>query len=298
MKRTVLFVMLTAVLLFGGVVSAQATENLKIEDWKGHSFTFMSLPDNKQAEGYGMFRIEDAVRGFDGDASLRIPYAGHVGKQVLVTEVVPFSAGYDLKEYMVYMTVKESGEKLVARSMRGQVNNLVRTSDLENARKQFLGKTVYSKLRELSGVPTPEMKNPPAVSVGIGFPVVVLDVYPGIQVQDPIWLIVSVSGKKAILPMNYSWTNMPLYSWTNRPAWEDDLFLDNPRVAFNWSTEMWRQIEAANVTVGMFKEQVRLSWGEATSKQENGFVWIYGSKKLKFNGEVLVSIEDVSESGI
>lgn len=294
MKKMIFLLMLALGVCLGGMAPAEAAgDNLKIEEWKGHYFTFMSLPDDKQVDGYGMFKVENAVRGFDGDASLRIPYASHVGKQVLVTEVVPFSAGYDLKEYMVYMTVKETGEKLVARSMRGQVNNLVRTSDLENARKQFLGKTVYSKVRELSGAATPEMKNPPSVAVGIGFPVVVVDVYPGIQVQDPIWLIVSVSGRKAILPMNYSWTNMPLYSWTDRPAWEDDLFMQNPRVAFNWSPDMWRQIEAANVTVGMLKEQVKLSWGEATSKEENGFVWIYGSKKLTFNGDVLVSIENM-----
>ena len=91
--------------------------------------------------------------------------------------------------------------------------------------------------------------------------------------------------------MNYSWTNMPPAFWTDRPAWTDDLFMENPRKSFNWSPEMWQQIEAANVTVGMFKEQVRLSWGEATDMEQDGFVWIYGDKKLTFNGDVLISIE-------
>ncbi len=295
MKKAMWFLVLALSFFFSGGVSAAASDNLRIEDWKGHSFTFMSLPDDKQVDGYGIFKVENAAKGFEGDAALRIPYASHVGKKVLITEVVPFTAGYDLKEYMVYMSVEGSGEKLVARTMRGQVNHLVRTSDVENARKQFMGKTVYSKLRELSGAPSADNKNPAAVSVGIGFPVVVVDVYPGIQVQDPIWLIVSVSGRKAILPMNYSWTNMPLTEWTNRPAWESDLFMENPRVAFNWSPEMWRHIEAAHVVTGMFKEQVKLSWGEPTARQENGFVWIYGTKKLKFNGDVLISIEEMEQ---
>jgi hypothetical protein len=273
-------------------VEAAASQNLKIQQWQGQSFTFMSLPDDKQAAGYSIFKVENASRGFQGDVSVRIPYAAHVGKQVVVTEVVPFDAGYGLKEYMVYMTVTDTGEKLVGRSMRSQVNGLVLTADLKNARKQFLGKTVYSKLRELPGLATAGNSAPQAVSVGIGAPVVVVDVYPGIQIQDPIWLVVTVaSGQKAVLPMNYSWTNMPQVFWNDSPAWQDDLFLEDPHKTFNWSADMWKQIETANVTVGMFKEQVRLSWGEATDMEQDGFVWIYGDKKLTFNGDVLISIE-------
>ena len=102
-----------------------ASQNLKIQQWKGQSFTFMSLPDDKQAAGYSIFKVENASRGFQGDVAVRIPYNTHVGKQVVITEVVPFDAGYGLKEYMVYMTVIDTGEKLVARSMRSQVNGLV-----------------------------------------------------------------------------------------------------------------------------------------------------------------------------
>ena len=277
----------------GGAVTAEAaaSQNLKIQQWQGHNFTFMSLPDDKQAAGYSIFKVENASLGFQGDVAVRIPYNSHVGKQVVVTEVVPFDAGYGLKEYMVYLTVTDTGEKLVARSMRSQVNGLVLTADLKNARKQFLGKTVYSKLRELPGLATAGNPTPQAVAVGIGAPVVVTDVYPGIQIQDPIWLVVTVNGQKAVLPMNYSWTNMPQVFWNDRPAWQDDLFLEDPHKTFNWSSDMWKQIESANVTVGMLKEQVRLSWGEASDMEQDGFVWIYGDKKLTFNGDLLISIE-------
>ena len=277
----------------GGAVTAEAaaSQNLKIQQWQGHNFTFMSLPDDKQAAGYSIFKVENASLGFQGDVAVRIPYNSHVGKQVVVTEVVPFDTGYGLKEYMVYLTVTDTGEKLVARSMRSQVNGLVLTADLKNARKQFLGKTVYSKLRELPGLATAGNPTPQAVAVGIGAPVVVTDVYPGIQIQDPIWLVVTENGQKAVLPMNYSWTNMPQVFWNDRPAWQDDLFLEDPHKTFNWSSDMWKQIESANVTVGMLKEQVRLSWGEASDMEQDGFVWIYGDKKLTFNGDLLISIE-------
>lgn len=54
------------------------------------------------------------------DVSVRIPYNTHVGKQVVITEVVPFDVGYGLKEYMVYMNVTDTGGKLVGRSMRSK----------------------------------------------------------------------------------------------------------------------------------------------------------------------------------
>ncbi|WP_027937421.1 hypothetical protein [Anaeroarcus burkinensis] len=299
MKKFFSCVVLTLCMLLGfgidavnaGALTESVSQNLKIQQWQGHNFTFMSLPDDKQAAGYSIFKAENASRGFQGDVAVRIPYATHVGKQAVVTDVVPFDAGYGIREYMVYLTVVDTGEKLVARSMRSQVNGLVLTADLKNARKQFMGKTVYSKLRELPGLATAGNPMPQAVSVGIGAPVVVTDVYPGIQIQDPIWLVVTAAnGQKAVLPMNYSWTNMPQVFWNDRPAWQDDLFLEDPHKTFNWSSDMWKQIETANVTVGMFKEQVRLSWGEASDMEQDGFVWIYGDKKLTFNGDILISI--------
>lgn len=299
MKKFFSCVVLTLCMLLGfgidavnaGALTESVSQNLKIQQWQGHNFTFMSLPDDKQAAGYSIFKVENASRGFQGDVSVRIPYNTHVGKQVVITEVVPFDAGYGLKEYMVYMNVTDTGEKLVGRSMRSQVNGLVLTADLKNARSQFLGKTIYSKSRDLPGLATADDAAPQPVAVGIGSPLVVLDVYPGIQVQAPIWLVVSSNGQKAVLAMNYSWTNMPQVFWNDRPAWKDDLFLDDPHKTFNWSSEMWKQIETASVTVGMLKEQVRLSWGEATDMEQDGFVWIYGDKKLTFNGDVLISIE-------
>ena len=299
MKIISLRILLVLSLLLGfGTASSVGAEapsetspaNLTIQQWTGHNFTFLTLAADKQAAGYEIFAKEQGEQGFQGDPSVRIPYTQHVGKQVTVTEVVPFSAGYNEQEYVVHMTVNETGEKLIGRSMRGQVASLVLTSDLDNARQQFLGKTIYPKFRQLSGTMDE------SVSTKIGGPATVVDVYTGNQTQEPIWLIVSVNGEKAVLPINYSWTNMPLQSWEPTSAWQDALFMQDPRMTLGGSPAVWNQIETGNVEESMTKGQVSLSWGKPVSIEQNDSIWIYGSKKLSFNGDVLHSIETLAAS--
>jgi hypothetical protein len=272
--------------------ASETPANVKIEQWTGYSFTFLALTADKQAAGYEIFTEDQAAQGLQGDRSARLSYAEHVGKQATVTEIVPFAVGNNKQEYMVHMTVNDTGEKLLGRSTRGQLEGLVLTSDLNNARQQFLGKTVYPKFRELSGLSVPGWNTMPAsVSTTIGGPVTVVDVYAGNQSQEPIWLIVSVNGEKAILPIAYSWTNLPIQSWTNTAPWQEALFTEDPRISLGWSQDLWNKIENANVEEGMTKGQVQLSWGKPFSIEANQSVWIYGTKKLNFDGDVLHSIE-------
>jgi len=266
--------------------------NLTTEQWTGHSFTFLALPAARQAAGYEIFPVDKANKGFTGDRSVRIPYAQHAGKKVTVTEVIPYPAGPNLQEYMVYMKVDETGEKLVGRTMRGQLEGLVLTADLTNARQQFLGKTIYPKFRELAGLYTPGAEEiPKSVTTSIGGAATVVDVYAGNQSDEPIWLVVSVNGEKAILPIAYSWTNIPASSWTETAPWQEALFTEDPRPSLGWSHTLWYQIENGNVEEGMTKAQVLLSWGKPVHKIEDGAAWIYDNKKLNFNGDILQSIE-------
>jgi len=297
MKKFSLHILLVLSLLLGfgtaGSTGAEAATpaNVEIQQWKGNDFTFLPLAA-AQYVGYEIFTEAQADQGFQGDRSVRIPYAQYVGKQVTVNEVVPFADGDNKKDYVVHMTVKETGEKLVGRSMRGQLAGLVLTSDLTNARKQFLGKTIYPKFRELPGVYV-DNTLPQAVAIKIGGPVTVVDVYAGNQSQEPISLVVSVNGQKAILPIAYSWTNSPIQPWTQKAPWENALFMENPRNSISGSNELWNKIETGIVEENMTKEQVNLSWGKPFSIESNGSVWIYGTKKLSFDGDVLHSIETI-----
>lgn len=266
--------------------------DLKIEQWAGQAFTFLALTADKQAGGYEIFTADRAAQGFQGDRSARIPYSEYVGKQVTVTETVPFAVGYNQQEYMVNMTVNDTGEKLTGRTMRGQLEGLVLTADLNSARQQFLGKTVYSKSRELSGLQDTggdSMRMP--VAVTIGSPMSVVDVYAGNQSQEPILLVVLVNGRKAVLPIAYSWTNRPVESWTQTPPWQEALFMEDPRISLGGSADLWNEIQAGNIKEGMTKEQVRLSWGKPFQTEANDSTWYYGSKKLNFRGNLLDSIE-------
>ena len=301
MKQLILRLLLTVSLILVGATSsvwtasaAEASVNLTTPQWTGNSFTFLALPADKQAAGYEIFTVEQAEQGFQGDRSLRLPYANHVGKEVTVTNIVSFPVGNNQNEYMAYMTVNDTGEKLVGRTMRGQLEGLVLTADLVNARQQFLGKTIYPKFRELTGVYDPgSYAIPTSISTPIGGPAVVVDVYAGNQSQEPIWLIVTVNGEKAILPIAYSYTNVSVNTWTQSPPWQDALFMEDPRLTFGWPQEVWNTIESSSVVEGMTKEQIRLSWGKPNSIDGNGTAWIYGTKKLNFSGDVLQSLETI-----
>lgn len=277
--------------------SAAPAVNLTVEQWTGHSFTFLALPADRQEAGYEIFKVEQAGQGFNGDWSVRIPYAQHVGKQVTVSEVIPYPAGPNQQEFVVYMTVKDTGEKLVGRTMRGQLDGLVLTDDLAQAKQQFLGKTIYPKYRELAGLYTPGSEEiPMALPIPIASPVTVVDVYAGNQSQEPIWLVVSVNGEKAILPIAYSWTNIPASFWSETSPWQAALFTEDPRQSLGWSHNVWYQIENGNVEEGMTKGQVLLSWGKPVKAEENDSIWLYENRKLGFAGDVLNSIEVVPDN--
>jgi hypothetical protein len=276
-----------------------STPNLGPEQWVGHTFLFLDLPSEKRSEGYEIYMEDQAKRGFEGDCSVRIPYAPHVGKRVTVTDVFRNTGGDYRDDYVVYLKENDTGIKLVGRTMSGQLEGLVLEADLLKAREQFLGKTIYTKRRMLQGAFDPRANPlPMAVTTTIGGAAQVVDVYAGIRAVEPIWLIVIVNGQKAILPIAYSWTNMPVNAWTQNPPWQDELFIDNPRVALGWSAALWQQIEAGIVQEGMTKDQVRLSWGPPVTIQNDIFgsgkaVWNYGTKVLKFTGDNLTSIETI-----
>jgi hypothetical protein len=266
--------------------------DITVGQWSGHDFTFLNLPADEQTAGYGIFTADQATQGFQGDRSVRLSYADHVGKQVEVTDIVPFAAGNSKQEYVVHLTVKDTGEKLLGRTEHGQLEGLVLTADLNNARQQFLGKTIYPKSRELAGFTADGQTAVPHI---IGDPVTVVDVYSGNRSQEPIYLIVSVNGQKAVLPIAYSWTNLTSPAWTETPPWQDALFMEDPKISLGGSYDVWSQIEKGNVAEGMTKGQILLSWGKPVSREAQGSVWNYGPTKLSFAGDVLQSMATVSD---
>jgi len=283
----------------GTLVPAAAAEgdNLPVESWVGHSFVFQPQPQALQSAGYEIFKLEQAQAGFDGDRSVRLPYANYVGHQVTVTETIGFSAGNEQRDYMVYMTVQDTGEKLVGRTRRGQLAGLVLAADLENARHHFVGMIIYPKVRALTKFYVPgETKIMEAVPIRIASPVTVTDVYIGEQVETPIWLVVTAGEQKAILPIAYSWTNMPPNFWQSTDPWQDELFQQDPRVELGDDPVVWNKIQNGIVEPGMTKAQVKLSWGSPVRGTDADDIWLYGTYKLTFAKGLLSVMEKVAET--
>ncbi len=286
-----------AVLSVGAQVSPGQPADLTVEQWVGHDFVFLALPIDKQSEGYEIFLEDEATRGFQGDRSVRIPYSEYFAKQVTVTKVIP--TGDSQFDYTVFMIEKETGKKLVGRTFYGQLDGLALSEDRENARKLFVGKTIYAKRRTLNGVYDPATKTVPlSVVVPLGVPMVVTDVWDGIQSQEPIWLVVTVNGQEAALPIAYSWTNQQANTWRSGRPWQRVLFIHDPQSVKDMSPEIWSLIEAGEIKEGMTKNQVRLAWGlpfridEAVSGDAGVSLWIYPTNRLKFMGDRLISIEN------
>lgn len=277
--------------------SSELPIDLTVEKWVGHDFIFLALPADKQEAGYEIFLQEEADKGFQQIQSVRLPYAEHFGKEVTITKVVP--TGDDLFDYTVYMTEKETGKKLIGRTLRGQLDSLSLVNDRKSARKQFVGKTIYAKVRTLEGVHNPvRNETPVSVTVPLGAPMTVEDVWGGLQASEPIWLVLSVNGQKAALPIAYSWTNQPKNMWKADRPWQQYFYIENPQVLAGGSQETWQLIEIGNVKVGLTKDQVRLSWGSPLRTDQDfadvqKSVWIYGDFRLHFIENILVSIEAV-----
>lgn len=278
--------------------SATAEANLPPEQWVGQTFLFHALPADRQAEGYEVFKVEDAERGWGGDRLVRLPYVDHVYKRVIVTNVISFPAGDKLTEYLIYMKEKSTGIRLVGRTMRGQLEGLLLESDLIQARKQFLGKKIYLNKRyvQVEYNPANEASASQFIPVQIGTEAQVVDIYTGVRTDEPICLVIMINGQRAILPLAYSWSNIRVSAWKQTLPWQTELFTENPRSAFGWPQEVWDNIDAGIVKAGMTARQVELSWGVPVDiiKNSDGSgntVWHYDDSSLTFSNDCLLSVE-------
>ncbi|WP_371371417.1 hypothetical protein [Sporomusa aerivorans] len=298
-----LFILLIMVLFVGFSMPAEVmaetiSTNLSPEQWIGRTFLFHDLPKDKQKEGYEIFKLDDAEQGWRGDRSVRIPYDAHVYKQVEVTDVVKFPAGTGQNEYLVYMKEVSSGMKLVGRTVRDQLEGILLEDDLSQAKEQFIGKKIYLKKRyieiEEKGSGDVILKSVP---VKIGSEVQVIDVITGVHTDEPLCLIVSLEGQRAIIPFAYSWTNIRSTAWQQTLPWQEEFFSENPRISLGWPKEVWDQIDAGSVETGMNKKQVEFSWGAPIRILENSdgtSVWHYGKSKLTFRFDSLI-LSDIVE---
>lgn len=244
-------------------------------DWQGQRFIFLSSPKPLEHSTYD---------DFNGTRK-RKDYAGRVAKVVAVSD---FSGRVHLE-----FELEDTGEHLRARTLpnKESLAGLLLVDDLEKARQQWLGQTLWCRQMRLS---TYDEASDQLGSLALKkyAPLKVVAVKPGWDEEKPLRFVLQTSdGKQGFLDVNLSGTNVqPETRHLNR--FEEHFFSEDPKSKYKWPARIWTAIEGNRVISGMTMEQVRLSWGEPekTARTAAGEQWTFAAGVLTFRNGVLTDI--------
>jgi hypothetical protein len=246
---------------------------VEVGDWVGLKFLFMP-----QAKAFRRF-------GY-GNGPTKLPYEQWVGKVVTVTKVV--------SGIIPEVTFKaDIGKPFPIQVYSGSVEGLAPVRDLEYARSQFTGKTLWLRSTFLQTWDEATEKSG-GVDLTQYSPVHVEDVVAGKSVQAPVRLILKAPGGEiGYRDVNLSGTNIA------KILREFDHFADlfyetDPRLTHVWPREVWDAIEHSSVFIGMTDEQATMSWGKPNSinmtvtARGNEEQWVYARGRYLYmsNGRV------------
>lgn len=268
------------------------TQTLAVEDWPGNTFVLIPKVPMFQKFGYHLYDsplLDEETQPADTTAVLknhRLKYDRYKLAQITALTVSPQADG----EYVISFQVDSPSVEpsiVYGKTSNGTLEGIALASDLADARRHWLGDTVYSRRRILDRYDSSEAKFS-SMGVSISTPLQVIDVHWGMipLPPKPIWLEVeSPTGPKGIIPIHFSWTNVLENMRTDGLPWEADVLAKNPRNTRDWPDEIWTAIDAHKVTTGMTSEQVEMSWGEpnSTETREDGTViWSFDRGKVRF----------------
>jgi hypothetical protein len=164
-------------------------------DWKGVRFTFLPQQKMFQQYGYQSFHLPT-------DPRHSLPYAKYVGKVAVVTGVSTFQYGW-----IVTMAVEGTGEKIIAEVYTGTLNAVAPAQDVENARRLYKGKTLWT--RHHLTTYNEELDQTGVASISHYVPVKVVDVVPGWEASEPVRFVVSTeAGFDGFIDVHMSDTNI------------------------------------------------------------------------------------------
>lgn len=239
-----------------------------ITTWQDQRFIFLSSPKASSDTPY---------QDYNGKR-VRKDYAGRIAKVVNVSD---FSGRQHLD-----LEMEDNGEKLRARTSpnRESLEGLLLVADLEQARKQWEGQTLWSRQMRLSTYnETTDLIG--ALVIKRYAALKVVSVTPGWDNATPLrFTLETADGKLGFMDVNLSGTNVPP-ELRQLSRFEEHFFTEDPRVKHKWSAATWSAIESNRIVTGMSAEQVKISWGEPqqTSRTATGEVWTYSNGKLSFN---------------
>jgi hypothetical protein len=238
-------------------------------------------------------------------------YAEAVGRIGLITKVSDNS-------YSGRITVQmEDNNQIYVGSGTDSIDGIAIVSEIDHARKEYLGKTLwlkrtyletYNESKELSEetsfpkmVTIQDLKKADLDKIKLKkySPVKVIDVVAGWNNDNPIRFILRTnSGQEGYDDVTITGSNVPSIL-RETFTFESTFLLYDPRKMNKWSKKVWNAIESEKVFVGMTADQAKLSWGEpeVINKTTTGKMrleqWVYRSGNyLYFENGVLRAIQN------
>ncbi len=274
--------------------------DLPVTQWSGKRFYILPKQKILQQFGYELYctpQMDKTTTKPDGDLETlqRHVRCDKFGNTTIVVLEVK-SAG---NEYCVKFSHEQTGIVLYGKTRKRAIEGLALAEDLEKAREQWLGKTIYSARRFIDIYDSVSGKIS-TLKVHIEDPLKVVNVAWGQTPlpPKPIWLAVETpKGEKGFIPACRSWANVMLDKKNSAAPWNDDVLDQNPKKLYSWDNAVWETINNHSIIRGMTGRQVRMSWGPPKSVIDNhagktGEQWRYDNGQiLHFVRDSLVSIE-------
>ncbi len=244
--------------------------------WQGQRFIFLSSPKPLENASYDDFT----------GARKRKDYMGRIAKVVSVSD---FSGRVHLE-----LELEDTGEHLRARTApnKESVAGLMLVDDLEKARQQWTGQTLWCRQMRLA---TYDEASDQLGSLALKkyAPLKVVEVKPGWDEEKPLRFVLQTGdGKQGFLDVNLSGTNVQR-EVRHLNHFEEHFLNEDPRAKYKWPARIWAAIESNRVISGMTMEQVRFSWGEPekTARTATGEQWTFAAGVLTFRNGVLTGIQ-------
>ena len=224
-----------------------------------------------------------------------IPYARYKGKVVTVLQV---TNDVQLGAHNVAFRVDDTQERFITTDFLGFVPGWALKRDIDYARHNFIGKTLWLRNREVSTYDAATKKTE-YFKVNNLQPVKVIDIVLSDTEGWPLrFVLEDKEGKQFFKVSKLSGTNCdPVLESAYK--FNDVFFADDPQKRFAWDETTFAAIEDGKVFVGMSREQARISWGNPLeiNRTVSGDTvreqWVYGGNTyLYFERDKLTSIQD------